>query len=163
MKVIQTEFGTAIDILFNLDPYTARPIMVESDDVEADANGRKIVKAGTPLDKDGKLANDASARYILLKDVDVTYGDAAGAGVYRGTLNLAKINKNLTVDEEEPFELSEAAQVALKGIIFMSDEDIDYVPGTPAATVTSLTAGDGITITADEEDPTAFTIAAAGE
>lgn len=163
MKVIQKEFGTAIDILFNLDPYTARPIMVESDDVVAGADGRKIVKAGTPLDKDGKLANDASARYILLKDVDVTYGDAAGTGVYRGTLNLAKINKNLTVDEEEPFELSEAAQVALKGIIFMSDEDIDYVPGTPAATVTSLVAGTGITITPDASDATKLTIAAAGE
>lgn len=135
MKVIQTEYGTDIDILFNLDPYTARPIMVEDDGVTADENtGKKIVKAGSLLDKDGVVKNDGTVRYVLLKDIDVTYGPAAGAGVYRGTLNKDKIEENTGVT------ISDAAMVALKGIIFMSDEDLDYVGGTEVA------AGTGITV-----------------
>ena len=151
MEVKQTSYGTSIDILFNLDPYTARPVMVESDNVPADANGRKIVKAGSLLDAQGRAfvtsnntvirVNDASARYVLLKDIDVTAGDKVGAGVYRGTLNKDKIEANLTTDAQNPFEISEAAMAALKGIIFMSDEDIDYVPGLHVA------AGTGIAVT----------------
>lgn len=123
MKVTQTEYGTSQDILFNLDPYTARPIMVESTGISADANGRKIVKAGSILNKSGVIVNDATAKYVLLKDVDVTFGDAAGAGVYRGTLDLTKIE---TITE---VTISADAQIALKGIIFMSNEDCDYVGG----------------------------------
>lgn len=126
MKVTQTTYGTAIDILFNLDPYTARPIMIESDNIVADATGRKIVKAGTILNASGVAVNDNTARYVLLKDVDVTFGDMVGAGVYRGTLDLAKIEKNLTTDPEEPFVISAQAKAALRGIIFMSDADLDY-------------------------------------
>lgn len=139
MKVIQKEYGTSIDILFNLDPYTARPIMVSDEGVTA-VDGKKIVKAGSLLDVDGEVVNDETARYVLLKDIDVTYGPSAGAGVYRGTLDLAKIEKNLTTDEEEPFVISEEAKMALKGIIFMYDEDMDYVGGTVVA------AGEGITV-----------------
>lgn len=121
MKVVQTNYGMDVDILFNLDPYTARPIMVRDEDVTA-VNGKKIVKAGTPLDKAGKVANDNTARYVLLKDVDVTYGPKAGTGVYRGTLNKDKINDYADVP------LSAEAIAALKGIIFMSDKnkDLDY-------------------------------------
>ena len=50
MKVVQTEYGTSIDILFNLDPYTARPIMVSDEGVAA-VNGKKIIKAGSLLTK----------------------------------------------------------------------------------------------------------------
>ena len=120
MKVVQTNYGTSIDILFNLDPYTARPIMVSDKDVTADANGKKIVKAGSILDKDGAIVNDATARYVLLKDIDVTYGPAAGAGVYKGTLDEAKIEANTGVT------IAAAAKTALRGIFFMKDEDLDY-------------------------------------
>ena len=113
MKVVQTNYGTSIDILFNLDPYTARPIMVSDENVTADANGKKIVK-------DGAIVNDATARYVLLKDIDVTYGPAAGAGVYKGTLNEAKIEANTGVT------IDAAAKTALRGIFFMKDEDLDY-------------------------------------
>ena len=120
MKVIQTEYGTSIDILFNLDPYTARPIMVEDDGVVAGENGKKIVKAGSLLDKSGVVKNDGTVRYVLLHDVDVTHGPAAGAGVYRGTLDLAKIEANTSVT------ISTEAKTALRGIMFMSDADYDY-------------------------------------
>lgn len=128
MKVIQTEYGTSIDILFNLDPYSARPIMVSDTGVTADAKtGKKIVKAGSLLNKDGAIANDGTVRYVLLKDVDVTNGKAPGAGVYRGTLNKDKIEENTSVT------ISDEAMLALKGIIFMSDEDLDYFADTVAS------------------------------
>lgn len=120
MKVIQTEYGTSIDILFNLDPYSARPIMVDDEGVAANDDGKKIVKAGSLLNKDGEIANDATVRYVLLKDIDVTYGPAAGAGVYRGTLDETKIEANTGV------EIATEAKAALKGVIFMKDEDLDY-------------------------------------
>lgn len=116
MKVIQTEYGTSKDILFNLDPYTARPIMVEDDGVAANEEGRKIVKAGSLLDANGAVKNDATVRYVLLKDIDVTFGPAAGAGVYRGTIDLDKL----------PVAPAETAKEALKGVIFMSQESLDY-------------------------------------
>ena len=133
MKVIQTEYGTSIDILFNLAPYNARPIMVDDDGVTA-KDGKKIVKAGSLLNKDGAVVNDGTARYVLLKDIDVTYGPAAGAGVYTGTLDEKKIEKNTGVT------ISDAAKVALRGIFFMSDDDLDYVGGTEVA------AGTGISV-----------------
>lgn len=116
MKVVQTEYGTSKDILFNLDPYTARPIMVEDDGVAANDNGRKIVPAGSLLDANGAVKNDATVRYVLLKDIDVTFGPAAGAGVYRGTIDKSKL----------PVEPAAEAIAALKGVIFMSDESMDY-------------------------------------
>ena len=119
MKVIQTEYGTDIDILFNLHPYVARPIMVSDEDVTA-VDGKKIVKAGSILNKDGEIVNDKTARYVLLKDIDVTYGPKAGAGVYVGSLNLDKIEANTEVT------VSDEAKGALKGIFFMSDTDLDY-------------------------------------
>lgn len=116
MKVVQTEYGSDKDILFNLDPYTARPIMVDSENIEANEAGKKIVKAGSLLTAAGVVANDANVRYVLLKDIDVTHGDAAGAGVYRGTIDKSKM----------PVEPSAEAKAALKGVIFMSDEDLSY-------------------------------------
>lgn len=116
MKVVQTEYGTSIDILFNLDPYTARPIMVDDEGIEAGENGKKIVPAGSILNAEGAIVNDATAKYVLLKEIDVTFGPAAGAGVYRGTLNLDKL----------PVAPSAEAKAALNGIKFMSDESLDY-------------------------------------
>lgn len=120
MKVTQTEYGTSIDILFNLHPYVARPIMVSDEQVAADSNGKKIVKAGSILSKEGKIVNDGTARYVLLKDIDVTYGPKAGAGVYVGSLDEAKIEKNTSVT------ISSEAKAALRGIFFMKEEDLDY-------------------------------------
>ena len=166
MEVKQTSYGTSIDILFNLAPYAARPIMVESDNVPADSNGRKIVKAGSLLDAQGRAfvkpsntvipVNDGTARYVLLKDVDVTAGDKVGAGVYQGTLNLAKIEANLTTDAQNPFVVSESAKAALRGIFFMKDGTNDYKPGSA---VGSITAGSHIALTADDDDDTEIEIA----
>ena len=119
MPIKQTEYGTSIDILFNLDPYSARPIMVSNEGVTA-VNGRKIVKAGTLLNAAGKVANDATVRYVLLKDTEVTYGPKQGAGVYKGSLDLKKIEKNTGVT------IADTAKGALKGIFFMTDANMNY-------------------------------------
>ena len=116
MKVIQTEYGSDKDILFNLDPYTARPIMVDDEGVKANENGRKIVPAGSILNAMGQITNIPDARYVLLKDVDVTFGPAAGAGVYRGTIDLSKL----------PVVPSTDAIKSLKGIIFMDPNNMEY-------------------------------------
>ena len=94
--------------------------MVEDDGVVAGENGKKIVKAGSLLDKSGVVKNDGTVRYVLLHDVDVTHGPAAGAGVYRGTLDLKKIEANTSVT------ISTEAKTALRGIMFMSDADYNY-------------------------------------
>ena len=147
MKVIETEYGTAIDILYNLDPYTARPLMVSDEDITA-VDGKKTVKAGSLLDAEGKIANDATVRYVLLKDVDVTYGPKQGAGVYRGTLDLKKIETNTGVT------ISEDAQVALKGVIFMLDSSLDYIGGytddDASAVAVRVTALEGVVGDAEE-------------
>lgn len=68
--------------------------------------------AGTPLDKDGKIANDATAVGILLNDVEITE-DPNGALVEAfATINEknAKDNSNIT--------LSSACKGALTNLVF---------------------------------------------
>lgn len=67
-------------------PYQGAPCLVSASGVEADANGFKIVKAGTPFP-----ANDATCLGYLLEDVDVTNGDAPGTYVYEGVLDPEKL------------------------------------------------------------------------
>lgn len=94
-RVRGTEYGTSKEILKNLDPFTANPVMVSDEDVTANAEGKKIVKAGSFLDVDGKVVvvgtNSADVVGVLLRDTDVTYGPREGANVYHGTVDLDKI------------------------------------------------------------------------
>lgn len=53
---------------------------------DADANGMKIVPAGTPFP-----ANDDTCVGYLLEDVDVTRGDAPGTYIYQGTIDWEKV------------------------------------------------------------------------
>lgn len=71
--------------------------------VVANARGKKIVPAGTILP-----ANDATAKGILLNDVDVTYGDAPGALIVEGYI----------ISERLPVVPAAAAITALKEIKF---------------------------------------------
>lgn len=80
-----THYGDPPTILKHT-PFEAIPWTVPADGVAADANGRKIVPAGTILP-----ANDATAKGVLLSPADVTYGDAAGAIVVNGYIDLAKV------------------------------------------------------------------------
>lgn len=71
--------------------------------VAANAEGRKVVKAGTPLPK-----NDATAKGILFHDVDVTYGPQPGALMVEGYVLEARL----------PIEITTEAKTALKEIKF---------------------------------------------
>lgn len=71
--------------------------------VDANAQGRKIVPAGTVLP-----ANDATAKGILLSDVDVTHGPQAGALIVEAYV----------IAERLPEAPTEAAITALKEIKF---------------------------------------------
>ena len=71
--------------------------------VTADANGKKIVKAGTILP-----ANDATAEGILFTDVDVTNGPQPGSLIVEAYI----------LEERPPVTPDAAAKTALKEIKF---------------------------------------------
>ena len=81
--------------------YLGCSIIVGANGVTAGADGRKIVKAGTPLY--GDLENRATAMTIagaegaeavglLRHDVDVTNGDVNDALMYHGSVNLDRLD-----------------------------------------------------------------------
>ena len=76
---------------------------VEQTGVTANAKGRKIVPAGTVYPK-----NDATAKGILLNDVDVTEGPQAGALIVEAYILEARL----------PVAPSAEAKPALKDIKF---------------------------------------------
>lgn len=73
-----------------------RPITLKSEGVEANEKGRKWVRKGAFIDKDGKVTKPTvttdSVTFeqepvgILFHSVDVTYGDAHAALMYAGTV-----------------------------------------------------------------------------
>lgn len=73
-------------------------VVVANTGVEANAQGRKIIKAGTPITGDIEARNTAftkageeNAVGILLHDVDVTEGNANGVIVLFGFVDLDKL------------------------------------------------------------------------
>lgn len=91
MKV--TTITKGFEILKN-DKYEGWPVTIASADVTAGTDGRKVLKAGTPIDADGKVSNDGDAKGLLLYDVDVTDGDATGVRLVVGTVYGSKITAN---------------------------------------------------------------------
>ncbi|BCK40551.1 hypothetical protein [Streptococcus pyogenes] len=102
---------TSKEILHNLD-YEAISVTLDSSTI-----GNKVVPAGTVLagvsesvfkDRKQKVkAVDNSADYIdgiLLTDVDLTNGDAAGSCVYRGTINADKLADSSVAGNYENLE-----------------------------------------------------------
>lgn len=85
MKFTKTEVCTSKEILAN-DHYVAIPFMVSAADVKANEYGKKIVPAGTILP-----ANDATAKGVLLHDVDVTDGDRSDTIVVHGFIKTPKL------------------------------------------------------------------------
>ena len=98
-KPITHEFTQGKTIL-KFFVYKGAACIVKESTVEADSNGNKIVKAGTPFPSD-----DGSCKGYLLHDVDVTHGDAAGTYIYEGSID----NKKLTKAGVNVSELAKAA------------------------------------------------------
>lgn len=82
---------------------TALSCMVTNTGVEADSEGKKIVKAGTPVAGDLKArdtaftvaADGTNAVGVILHDVDVTKGTANSQVVIDGTIDVSKLESDV--------------------------------------------------------------------
>lgn len=106
-KFVQTDYLNKKEILKFPDHYVALAVMVSDEGVSANADGKKIVPAGTivggatkpvlanldePVTKKNTQAVDGSAAEgVLFNDVDVTYGAAPGAMVIHGFIATDKL------------------------------------------------------------------------
>ena len=113
-----------VQILFNVQNQVSVGIKLAKNFAGAVVeNGRKIVKAGTPLTGDltnrsvaFTAAGDANAKGILLHDVDVTDSDANATLLIWGFVNLDRI------DDTTKAKLTTAIQNKLAGrAYFLSD------------------------------------------
>lgn len=112
-----------VQILFNVEHQMSVSIKLAKDFAGAvTENGRKIVKAGTPLT--GDLTNRSnpftaaagSAAGILLHDVDVTDSIGNGSLLIHGFVNLDRI------DATTKAKLTSEVQTSLAGkVYFLSD------------------------------------------
>lgn len=105
--ITKTSYGNVKQILANVDLQASVGCIVDQSLVaEADANGKKIAKAGTPIVVNfGNLQTpvvaptEASgddpaveANAVLLHDVDVTAGNANGTALYFGVVNINRLD-----------------------------------------------------------------------
>lgn len=101
MKIESAAFGAGTEIL-NRPPFKGVPMTIDFADVTADTTtGKKIVKAGTPIDKDGKPVKTTpwtGAVGILL--VDVREENPQGTILTEAYVNTkkAQTNSGLTYD-----------------------------------------------------------------
>lgn len=108
MKFVKTEYGNNKSILKYVDHYVNVPIMVSDSGISADAEGKKIVKAGSFLNASGAIVSDATAAGVLFYDVDVTHGDAPGAILIHGFVDVTKL----------PVQPTDEVKTALKLVQF---------------------------------------------
>lgn len=122
---ITTESAVApSQILYNVQNQMSVSIIVD-DAAYVEENGRKLVKAGTPLNGDLTDRSDAFVKAadttnpavgILLHDVDVTNGNANGSLLIWGFVNLDRI------DATTAALITATRQTELKGAIwFLKD------------------------------------------
>ncbi|MGE7111235.1 hypothetical protein [Lysinibacillus sp. NPDC047702] len=99
MQFKKTEFTTPTEILKFPEHHVSVSVYVDDTGVTANAEGKKIVPAGTILgggflnerSVKAKKANGATAEGVLRYDVDVTYGPANGAAVIHGFVDLNRL------------------------------------------------------------------------
>lgn len=120
-KIVKTEFGAPEkQILIAEDSYKVTlGAVISNSGVEADDNGRKIVKAGTPVKGDLKARQTAftvestTPNAIVLHDVDVTEGNENGTIVVAGAVDLNKL------DSDAQELITSTVESALTKIIFL--------------------------------------------
>lgn len=87
-------------ILYCEEGKIALGVVVGNTGVDAGSDGKKIIKAGTPIEGDltarttamEKIATPANAIGILTEDVDVTAGNANASVYIAGVIDLNKID-----------------------------------------------------------------------
>jgi len=123
MKFVEKNYTNKKEILKFPDHYVNIAVTVDDTGVTPNAEGKKIVPAGTivgggfltdPTIKAVKATTDATsgvsnAEGILFHDVDVTYGPAPGTVLIHGFVDLNKLPAEPTAEEKE----------ALKQITFL--------------------------------------------
>lgn len=96
-------FVNVNQILFNTDPQVSVGVLVSNTGITAGADGKKIVKAGTPMTGSLEARGTAFAKAsttegvsnavgILLHDVDVTAGAENGTLLIFGFVDLNKVD-----------------------------------------------------------------------
>lgn len=119
-KIEQVAATATKQILFATQPSMSVGIVVGNAGVSADSNGKKILKAGTPLKGSLEargtawtLSADSSgtnpAVGVLLHDVDVTAGNENGTALIFGFVDLNKVDSSVTA------LITTAAKAALAG------------------------------------------------
>ena len=122
-KLIETHYSTPTGILMFPDNYQAiAHTFLPSDSTAVAVEGKKIIKAGTVWPK-----NDATAKGVVLYDVDVTTSDANGALLFEGAVKVSKM----------PAQPDTAAKTALPRITFFGAA---VATAATAVTITGMTA-----------------------
>ena len=117
MKFKKTEYTTPAEILKFPEHHVSVSVYVDDTGITANAEGKKIVPAGTIVGGGflnnrtvkATKANSASAEGVLRYEVDVTFGPANGAAVIHGFVDLNRL----------PEAPDAAAITALKQITFL--------------------------------------------
>lgn len=119
-KIEQVAATATKQILFATQPSMSVGVVLGNTGVSADSNGKKILKAGTPLKGSLEargtawtLSADSSgtnpAVGVLLHDVDVTAGNENGTALIFGFVDLNKVDSSVTA------LITTAAKTALAG------------------------------------------------
>lgn len=128
-RVITEQYGAPEKhILIANDSYMVTlPAIIKATGVTAGDDGKKIVKAGTPLYGDIEKrdtgftisgAEGASPVVVLMHDVDVTAGDENGTIVLAGVVDLLKLESSVKT------ALTSAIKAAMPRIIFVEGSAI---------------------------------------
>jgi len=112
MKYMQTDYLSKKNVLKFPDHAVSIPVTVDDTGITANAEGKKIVPAGTNVggveaptlsdatqlvcekNAEGAAGADGAAvdaEGVLVNDVDVTYGPASGAMLIHGFVDLGKL------------------------------------------------------------------------
>ena len=97
--ISKTSGAAPTQILANVDLQFSMGVVVAQGSTPADASGKKIIKAGTPLtgNIDARTtafnaAGESNAVGVLLHDVDVTKGPANGTLLLFGFVNTNRLD-----------------------------------------------------------------------
>lgn len=108
MKI--TELGATKQVLGIVQGKIALGALIGDTGVTADATGRKVIPAGTPVGGDNDVladeqavlavSNDAKAQGVLEHAVDVTEGPANGTLIVAGYINENRLPEGVTITPE---------------------------------------------------------------
>lgn len=100
-SITKKEFGNDKQILIAPELAFTIGALVGNSGVTANAEGKKIIKAGTPVggstsvltNRQTVLTVGGTAQGVVLHDVDVTAGDTNATVVLEGTIDLLKLDE----------------------------------------------------------------------